>query len=93
METGQQEHRNKHKCRNGQRKVDCFRYDISKSTVVCHDRLLEAVGNASDSAHMGLGGGICEDTIKIYFPAPSLLASVMQTIGEFCYPPEDRASE
>jgi hypothetical protein len=92
METGQQEHRNKHKCRNGQRKVDCFRYDIGKSTVVCHDRLLEAAGSDWDSTHMGLGGEFARMQSRYIFPHHGL-ASVMQTIGELCYPPEDRASE
>jgi hypothetical protein len=42
MEAGQQEHRNKDKCRGDERKVKCLGYHISENKVFGHDRLLES---------------------------------------------------
>jgi hypothetical protein len=42
MEAGQQEHRNKDKCRGDERKVKCLGYHTSENKVFGHDRLLDS---------------------------------------------------
>jgi hypothetical protein len=91
METGQQKHRNKHKCRRRQRKVYCFRYDIGKNTVVCHDRLLEVVDSDGVSAHMGLGVEFARIQARIYFPR-TIIGVSHANDGRVLLPAEDRAS-
>src|SRR5262245_31069912 len=41
MEAGEQEHRNKNKCCDDERKVHYFRYRVSESRTFDHDRLLK----------------------------------------------------